>query len=215
MRPIDHKIDCNLVSELFGDRGIAKGEKVDSEAKGFQFDLVKEHIKNCPHCSSRFGLDLLIVETLKTLPLAQAPGVSEVAVKAARRRVARAQAIKLGAIFVGLFLIGFLLQQNMAAIITAIAKLLAASSGNTITRSILNEIGANVNGLLKLISLISLGPIRKSSIPLINYLIATALLFGSAFVIFAMYMFKRLGLAGSVIIERGQTNGKAGMVHRC
>ncbi len=214
MRPIDREVDCKLVSELFGDRGIAKSEKDDSGAKGFQFDLIKEHIRNCPHCSSRFGLDLVIVETLRTLPLAQAPGVAEVAVKVARRKAARAQAIKLGAIFVGLFVVSFFLQQNMAAIITAIAKVLAVSTGNAITRSILNEARANVNVVLKVISLISIGPIRKSSIPLINYLLAAALLFGSVFVIFAMYMFKRLGLAGSVIIERGQTNGKARMVHR-
>ncbi|MGQ9603548.1 MAG: hypothetical protein ACUVUU_05000 [bacterium] len=205
-------IDCGYIAEFFGDQAAIRQEIGESKAAGLTFEDIEEHIRKCPLCSSQYGLDFLVAKNIRTLPLSVPPGISAAAVKIARRKKIERQAIRLGVMFVGLLLVGFLIQTNMASILNGIVKVFTESWKHGFASAIISETMANVRALLKLVSFTFLRPLEENSIPFINYLIASIVLSSSIFVILAMYLFKKLGLAGELVVERGQANGKTRMV---
>lgn len=195
-------IDCKLISELFGNERDLAGSIKDANGGRFPAELVKDHISRCPLCSARYGLDLVIVEAIRDLPIHQAPGIAPMAVVLARKRMARQQAFRLAMMFAGLTIMGFWIERNIAWILTRLVGLVASSNLQGIATLVIKDAMANGSALLKAIRLMLIHPIKQGSIPLINYLIAWMLLSLSVFTIVIMYLFKRFEILGSCVMAK-------------
>lgn len=190
-------IDCKSISELFGNEKDLAGDIKDANGRRFPTELVKDHISKCPLCSAKYGLDLVIVEAIRSLPIQQAPGIAPMAVTLARKRITRQQAIRLAVMFAGLIIFGFWVERNIAWILTRLVSLFANSSVEGVVSIVIKNAVANGSALLKAVELILLRPAKQDSIPLINYLIAGMLLYLCLFTVLAMYLFKRFEILGS------------------
>lgn len=190
-------IDCKSISELFGNEKDLAGDIKDANGRRFPAELVKDHISKCPLCSAKYGLDLVIVEAIRSLPIQQAPGIAPMAVTLARKRITTQQGIRLAVMFAGLIIFGFWVERNIAWILTRLVSLFANSSVEGVVSIVIKNAVANGSALLKALELILLRPAKQDSIPLINYLIAGMLLYLCLFTVLAMYLFKRFEILGS------------------
>lgn len=197
-------IDCRSISEFFGkENGLGAGQGGDTG--GLTLQLVEQHIRKCPNCHARYGMDLVIAKALRELPQYEPPGVAAFAVSIARRRIIRKQIVNLGAIFVGLFIMGFWLEQNIAEIIKGLARVFADYGGQGFFAFVVQNAVTNGKAIAKVLWLIFTGPMRQFSPPLLNYLMAWMLLGMTVLTIAFMYLFKRLGIVRSVLVEKEVT----------